>query len=134
MRQQMVVIGDKRNFGCFCERREFPIVRIFDKDKVPGIDTARKFSLRSKEISELILTQGRNSSQHQVGLPPGRLAPNQLKAPLPDCREDMRRRASCTEPRGYEDIGVDDNSSHSDFIRHKLAKIPALNPIRYILV
>ncbi len=58
MRQQMVVIGDKRNFGCFCERREFPIVRIFDKDKVPGIDTARKFSLRSKEISDLFQDRG----------------------------------------------------------------------------
>jgi hypothetical protein len=123
MRQEMVVIGNEWNFGCCAERREFSIVRIFDEGKVVGIDTAAKLSLWTKEISELIPTEGWNSAQNKLGLAPGRFVPNQLKTPFPDSREDARRCAFRVEARGYEDIRVDDNPFHSDFIHHKLAKI-----------
>ena len=123
MRQEMVVIGNEWNFGCCAERREFSIVRIFDEGKVVGIDTAAKLSLWAKEISELIPTEGRNSAQNKLGLAPGRFVPNQLKTSFPDSREDTRRCAFRVEARGYEDIRVDDNPFHSDFIHHKLAKI-----------
>jgi hypothetical protein len=66
MRQEMVVIGNEWNFGCCAERREFTIVRIFNEDKVVGIDTADKLSLWPKEISELIPTEGRNSAQNKL--------------------------------------------------------------------
>ncbi len=123
MRQEMVVIGNEWNFGCCAERREFSIVRIFNEDKVVGIDTAGKLSLWPKEISELIPTEGRNSAQNKLGLAPGRFVPDQLKASLPDSREDTLRCASRVEARGYEDIRVDDNPFHSDFIHRKLAKV-----------
>jgi hypothetical protein len=123
MRQEMVVIGNEWNFGCCAERREFSIVRIFNEDKVVGIDTAGKLSLWPKEISELIPTEGRNSAQNKLGLAPGRYVPDQLKASLPDSREDTLRCASRVEARGYEDIRVDDNPFHSDFIHPKLAKV-----------
>ncbi len=96
MRQEMVVIGNERNFGCGGERREFSIVRIFDEGKVVGIDTMSKLSLWAKEISELIPIDGWNSAQNKLGLAPGRFVPNQLKTSLPDSREDARRCAfSC---------------------------------------
>jgi hypothetical protein len=123
MRQEMVVIGNERNFGCCAERRKFPIVRIFDEGKVVRVDTAGKLSLWAKEISELIPTEGRNSAQNRLGLAPGRFVPNQLKTSFPDRREDTRRCAFRVEARGYENIRVDDNPFHSDFIHHKLAKI-----------
>ena len=123
MRQEMVVIGNEWNFGCCAERREFSIVRIFNEDKVVGIDTAGKLSLWPKEISELIPTEGRNSAQNKLGLAPGRFVPDQLKASLPDSREDTRRCAFRVGSRGYEDISVDDNPIHSYFINRKLAKI-----------
>jgi hypothetical protein len=123
MRQEMVVIGNEWNFGCCAERREFSIVRIFNEDKVVGIDTAGKLSLWPKEISEPILTEGRNSAQNKLGLAPGRFVSDQLKASLPDSREDTLRCASRVEARGYEDIRVDDNPFHSDFIHRKLAKV-----------
>ena len=84
MRQDMVVIGNEWNFGCCAERRKFSIVRIFNEDKVVGIDTAGKLSLWPKEISELIPTEGRNSVQNKLGLAPGRFVPDQLKTSLPD--------------------------------------------------
>jgi len=62
MRQEMVVIGNERNFGRCTERREFSIVRIFDEAKVVGIDTAGKLSLWPKKITELIPTEERNSA------------------------------------------------------------------------
>ena len=123
MRQEMVVIGNEWNFGCCAERREFSIVRIFDEGKVVGIDTAGELCLWAKEISELIPTEGRNSAQNKLGLAPGRFVPNQLKTSFPDSREDTRRCAFRVEACGYEDIRVDDNPFHSDFIHHKLAKI-----------
>ena len=123
MRQEMVVIGNEWNFRCCAERREFSIVRIFDEGKVVGIDTAGKLSLWAKEISELIPTERWNSAQNKLGLAPGRFVPNQLKTSFPDSREDTRRCAFRVEFRGYEDIRVDDNPFHSDFIHHKLAKI-----------
>jgi hypothetical protein len=123
MRQEMVVIGNEWNFGCCAERREFSIVRIFDEGKIVGIDTAGKLSLWAKEISELIPTEGRNSAQNKLGLAPGRFVPNQLKTSFPDSREDTRRCAFGVEDRSYEDIRVDDNPFHSDFIHHKVAKI-----------
>jgi hypothetical protein len=124
MRQEMVVIGNERNFGCGAERRKFPIVRIFDEGKAVGIDMAGKLSLWAKEISELIPTEGRNSAQNKLGLAPGRFVPNQLKTPFPDSREDTRRSAFRIEARGDEDIRVDDNPFHSDyFIHHKPEKI-----------
>ena len=123
MRQEMVVIGNEWNFGCCAERREFSIVRIFNEDKVVGIDTAGKLSLWPKEISEHIPTEGRNSAQNKLGLAPGRFVPDQLKTSLPDSRKDMLRCASRVEARGYEDIRVDDNPFHSDFIHRKLAKV-----------
>src|SRR6516162_7741345 len=113
MRQQMVVIGNERNFCCCTERREFSIVRIFDEDKVVGIDTASKLSLWPKESTELIPTEERNSAKNKLGLAPGRFVPHQLKAPLPDGCEDTLRCASRVEARGYEDISVDDNPFHS---------------------
>jgi len=118
-----VVIGNEWNFGCCAERREFSIVRIFNEDKVVGIDTAGKLSLWPKEISELIPTEGRNSAQNKLGLAPGRFVPDQLKTSLPDSRKDTLRCASRVEARGYEDIRVDDNPFHSDFIHRKLAKV-----------
>ena len=123
MRQEMVVVGNEWNLGCCAERREFSIVRIFDEDKVVGIDTAGKLSLWAKEIRELIPTEGRNSAQNKLGLAPGRFVPNQLKTSLPDSRDDTRRYAFHVEARSYEDIRVVDNPFHSDFIHHKLAKI-----------
>jgi hypothetical protein len=124
MRQKMLVIGNERNFGGCAERREFSIVRIFDEGKVVGIDTAGKLSLWAKEISELIPMEGWNSAQNKLGLTPGRFVPNQLKTSFADSREDTRRCAFRVESRGYEDIRVDDNPFHSDFIiHHKLAKI-----------
>ena len=102
---------------------EFTIVRIFNEDKVVGIDTAGKLSLWPKEISELIPTEGRNSAQNKLGLAPGRFVPDQLQASLPDSREDTLRCASRVEARGYEDIRVDDNPFHSDFSHRKLAKV-----------
>ena len=123
MRQEMVVIGNEWNFGCCAERREFSIGRIFNEDKVVGIDTAGKLALWPKEISELIPTEGRNSAQNKLGFAPGRFVPDQLKASLPDSREDTLRCASRVEARGYEDIRVDDNPFHSDFIHRKLAKV-----------
>lgn len=123
MRQEMVVIGNEWNFGCYTERREFSVVRIFDEGKVVGIDTAGKLSLWAKEISELTPMEGRNSAQNKLGLAPGRFVPNQLKASFPDSREDTRRCVFRVESRGYEDIRVDDNPFHSDFIHHKLAEI-----------
>ena len=68
-------------------------------------------------------TQEWNSAQNKLGLAPGRFVPHQVKAPLPDRREDARRCASRVEARGYEDIRVDDNPFHSDFIHRKLAKV-----------
>jgi len=118
-----VVIGNEWNFGCCAERREFSIVGIFNEDKVVGIDTAGKLALWPKEISELIPTEGRNSAQNKLGFAPGRFVPDQLKASLPDSREDTLRCASRVEARGYEDIRVDDNPFHSDFIHRKLAKV-----------
>src|SRR5215469_15635833 len=112
MRQEMVVIGNEWNFGCCAERREFSIVRIFDEAKVVGIDTAGKLSLRPKEISELIPVEERNSAQNKLGLAAGRFVPDQLKASLPDSREDTLRCASRVEARGYEDIRIDDNPFH----------------------
>jgi len=53
MRQKMVVIGNEWNFGCCAERREFSIVRIFDEDKVVGIDTAGKLSSGRKRSANL---------------------------------------------------------------------------------
>ena len=91
MRQEMVVIGNEWNFGRCAERCEFSIVRIFDEDKVVRIHTAGKLSLRPKEISELIPAEERNSAQNKLGLAAGRFVPNQLKASLPDSREDTRR-------------------------------------------
>jgi hypothetical protein len=123
MHQEKVVIGNEWNFGCCAERREFAIVRIFNEGKVVVIDTARKLSLWAKEISELIPTEGRNSAQNKLGLAPGRFVPDQLKASLPDSREDTRRCAFRVKARGYEDIRVDGNPRHSDFIHHKMAKI-----------
>jgi hypothetical protein len=123
MRQEMVVIGDEWNFGCGAERREFSVVRIFDEDKVLGIDTADKLSFRPKEINELIPTEGRNSAQNKLGLAPGRFVPDQLKPFFPDSREDTRRCAFRVEARSYEDIRVEDNPFHSDFTRHEPAKI-----------
>ena len=123
MRQEMVVIGNEWNFGCCAERRELSIVRIFDEGKVVGIDTAVKLSLWAKEISELIPMEGRNSSQNKLSLAPGWFVPNQLKASFPDSREDTRRCAFHVKSRRYEDIRVDDNPFHLDFIHHKLAKI-----------
>jgi hypothetical protein len=38
MHQEMVVIGNKWDFGCCTERREFSIVRIFDERKVVWIE------------------------------------------------------------------------------------------------
>jgi hypothetical protein len=76
MYQEMAVIGNKWDFGCCTERREFSIVRIFDEGKVVWIDTAGKFSLWAKEISELIPTEGWNSTQNELGLAPGRFVPN----------------------------------------------------------
>jgi hypothetical protein len=120
MLQKMVVIGNERNFGCCAERRKFLIVRIFDEGK----DRAGKLSLWTKEISELIPMEGRNSAQNKLGLAPGRFAPNHLKTPFPDSREDARRSAFRIEARGDGDIRVDDNPFHSDyFIHHKLEKI-----------
>src|SRR5205807_5038909 len=84
---------------------------------------AGKLSLWPKEISEHIPTEGRNSAQNKLGLAPGRFVPDQLKTSLPDSRKDMLRCASRVEARGYEDIRVDDNPFHSDFIHRKLAKI-----------
>ena len=124
MRQEMVVIGNERHFRCGSERREFSIVRILDEGKVVGIDTAGKLFLWAKEISKLIPTEVWNSAQNKLGLAPGRLVPNQLKTSLPDSREDTRRCAFRIESRGYEDIGVDDNPIHPDFIHHQRAKIP----------
>ena len=106
MRQEMVVIGNKRNFGCGAERRKFPIVRIFDEGKAVGIGTAGKLSLWAKEISELIPMEGRNSAQNKLGLAPGRFVPNQLKTSFPDSREDTCRSAFRIEARGDEDIRV----------------------------
>src|SRR6516164_6890509 len=68
MRQEMVVIGNAWYFDCCAEHREFSIVRIFDEDKVVGMDTAGKLSLRPKEISELIPAEERNSAQNKLGL------------------------------------------------------------------
>jgi len=123
MRQEMVVIGNEWGFGCCAERREFSIIRIFDEVKAVGIDRVRKFSLGAKEISELNPTEGWNSAQDKLGLAPGRFVPNQLKTFFPDSREDTCRCAFRVESRGYEDIRVDDNPTHSDFIHHKRAKI-----------
>ncbi len=123
MRQEMVVIGNEWDFGCCAERREFSVVRIFDEDKVVGIDTVGKLSFWAKEISELIPMEGRNSAQNKLGLAPGRFVPNQLKTSFPDSRDDTRRGTIRVEAGGYEDIRVDDNPFHSDFIHHKLAKI-----------
>ena len=75
MRQEMVVVGNEWNSGCCAERREFSIIRIFDEGKVVGIDTAGKFSLWAKEISDLIPTEGWNSAQNKLGLAPGRTVP-----------------------------------------------------------
>src|SRR5215467_12823701 len=108
MRQETVVTGNEWNFCCCTERREFSIVPIFDEDKVVEIDTAGKLSLWPKEITELIPTEERNSAQNKLGLAPGRFVPDQLKAPVPDSREDTLRCASRVEARGYEDIRVDD--------------------------
>ena len=123
MRQEMAVIGNEWNYGCCAERRKFPIVRIINEDKVVGIGTAGKLSLWQKEISELIPTEGRNSAQNKLCLAPGRFAPDQLKTSLPDSRKDTLRCASRVKARGYEDIRVDDNPFHSDFIHRKLAKV-----------
>ena len=114
MRQEMVVIGNEWNFCCCTERREFSIVRIFDEDKVVEIDAAGKLTLWPKEITELIPTEERNSAQNKLGFAPRRFVPDQLKAPVPDSREDTLRCASRVEARGYEDIRVDDNPFHSD--------------------
>ena len=114
MRQEMVVIGNEWHFCCCTERREFPILRIFDEDKVVEIDAAGKLSLWPKEISELIPTEGRNSAQNKLGFAPRRFVPDQLKAPVPDSREDTLQSASRVEARGYEDIRVDDNPFYSD--------------------
>ena len=114
MRQEMVVIGNEWNFGCSAERREFSIVRIFDKDKAVGIDTTAKLPLWPKEIGKLMPTEERNSAQNKLGFAPRRFVPDQLKAPVPDSREDTLRCASRVEARGYEDIRVDDNPFHSD--------------------
>src|SRR5215469_6736487 len=102
MRQEMVVIGNEWNFCCCTERREFPIVRIFDEDKVVEIDAAGKLSLWPKEVTELIPTEERNSAQNKLGFAPRRFVPDQLKAPVPDSREDTLRCASRVEARGYE--------------------------------
>ena len=123
MRQEMVVVGNEWNFGCCAERREFSIVQIFDEGKVVGIDAVGKLSLWAKEISEPVPTEGRNSAQNKLGLAPGRFVPDQLKASFPDSREDTRRCAFRVEARGYEDIRVEDNPFHLDFIHHKQAKI-----------
>lgn len=112
MRQEMVVIGNEWNFGCCAERGEFSIVRIFDEGKVVGIDTAGELSFWSKEISELIPTEGRNSAQNKLGLAPSRFVPDQLKASFPDSRDDTRRGAFRVEACSYEDIRVDDNPFH----------------------
>src|SRR6266404_3524264 len=120
MRQEMVVIGNEWNFGCCAERREFSIVRIFNEDKVVGIDTAGKLSLWPKEISEHIPTNGRNSAQNKLGLAPGRFVPDQLKTSLPDSRKDMLRCASRVEARGYAAIRVDDTPFPSDLTQRRL--------------
>ena len=78
MRQEMVVIGNEWNFGCCAERHEFSIVRIFNEEKVVGINTAGKLSLWPKEISEFIPTERRNSAQNKLGLASGRFVPDQL--------------------------------------------------------
>src|SRR5215472_2974680 len=122
MRQETVVTGNEWNFCCCTERREFSIVPIFDEDKVVEIDTAGKLSLWPKEITELIPTEERNSAQNKLGLAPGRFVPDQLKAPVPDGREDTLRCASRVEARGYEDIRVDNNHFHSDFIPSQAGK------------
>src|SRR5215467_11574168 len=122
MHQEMVVIGNEWNFCCCTERREFSIVRIFDEDKVVEIDAAGKLTLWPKEVTELIPTEERNSAQNKLGFAPRRFVPDQLKAPVPDSREDTLRCASRVEARGYEDIRVDDNPFHSDFIYRKLVK------------
>src|SRR5215469_11958669 len=114
MRQEMVVIGNEWHFCCCTERREFPILGIFDEDKVVEIDAAGKLSLWPKEITELIPTEERNSAQNKLGFAPRRFVPDQLKAPVPDSREDTLQSASRVEARGYEDIRVDDNPVHSD--------------------
>ena len=57
---------------------------------------------------------GSVNSRRLTGLAPRRFVPDQLKAPVPDSREDTLRCASRVEARGYEDIRVDDNPFHSD--------------------
>jgi hypothetical protein len=68
----MVVIGNEWDFGCCAERREFSVVRIFDEGRVLGIDTAGKFSLWAKDISDLCQRRGgirrkTNSVSRRVG-------------------------------------------------------------------
>jgi hypothetical protein len=46
-----------------------------------------------------------------------------MKTSFPDSREAARRCAFRVKSGGYEDIRVDGNPFHSDFIHHKLAKI-----------
>ena len=118
-----MIIGNEGNFCCCTKRSEFSIIRIFDEDKVVRMDTAGKFSLWPKEITELIPPEERNSAQNKFGFAPGRFVPDQLKAPLPDSREDPIRCASRVEAGGDEDIGVDDNPFHPDFMHRKLAKV-----------
>jgi hypothetical protein len=121
MRQEMVVTGNERNFGCGGKRREFSIIRIFDEGKVVGIDTGGKLSLWAKETSELIPTEVWNPAQNKLGLTPGRFVPNQLKTSLSDSGEDTRRCAFRVESGGYEDIRVDDNPIHSGVIPRLLS-------------
>jgi hypothetical protein len=123
MHQEMVIVGNEWNFDCGTERREFSIAGILDEDKIVRIDTTGELSLWSKEIGELTPTEARNSAQNKLSLTPGRFVPDQLKAALPDNREDTLRCTSRVEARGYEHIRVDDNPFHSDFIHRKLAKV-----------
>jgi hypothetical protein len=81
------------------------------------IDRVSEFHLRLEKISDTLPVEGRNSPQDHLGLPSGRLVPDQLKAALPDSCEDTCGCTSRVEARRDEHIGVDYNPSHMTTLR-----------------
>jgi hypothetical protein len=85
---------------------------IRDEDEPLRIDGVKKLHLGPEKISNPLPGEGQNLAHDQLGLPAGRLIPDQLKATLPDRCEDTRGCAFRVKARCDEHVGIDYNPSH----------------------
>ena len=83
----------------------FPILGIRDEDEPLRIGRVKKLHLGPGKVSNPLPVERGNLAHNQLGLPAGRLIPDQLKATLPDRCEDTRGCASRVKARRDEHVG-----------------------------